>query len=140
VAASPAKVEVKVEAKARGADIKTAKDSFGAAAKINVEKNTKFTDLQNKMIQNFFTQYTNKTKLSKKFTQDHRKTHADPRVVTGFKPENKEIVYPVVVKKSEQQYLWDLDDNKYIDMTCGFGSNFFGNGNERIKKLVLKQL
>lgn len=140
VAATPAKVEVKAEAKTRGADIKTAKDSFGAAAKINIEKNTKFTDLQNKMIQNFFTQYTNKTKLSKKFTQDHRKTHADPRVVTGFKPENKEIVYPVVVKKSEQQYLWDLDDNKYIDMTCGFGSNFFGNGNERIKKLVLKQL
>ena len=140
VATTPVKVEIKAEAKTRGADIKTAKDSFGAAAKINVEKNTKFTDLQNKMIQNFFTQYTNKTKLSKKFTQDHRKTHADPRVVTGFKPENKEIVYPVVVKKSEQQYLWDLDDNKYIDMTCGFGSNFFGNGNERIKKLVLKQL
>lgn len=124
----------------RGADIKTAKDSFGAAAKINVEKNSKFSTSQNQSIQNFFAEYIAQTKGSKKFTQDNRKNHADPRVVTGFKPENKEIVYPVVVKKSQAQYLWDLDDNKYIDMTCGFGSNFFGNGNEAIKKLVLKQL
>jgi acyl transferase domain-containing protein/acetylornithine/succinyldiaminopimelate/putrescine aminotransferase len=147
---APVKQEVKVETKVdskeevkklvRGADIKTAKDSFGAAAKINVEKTAKLTDAQNKMIQDFFVQYSEKTKSSKKFTQDTRKTNADPRVVTGFKPENKEIVYPVVVNKSSQQHLWDLDGNKYIDMTCGFGSNFFGNGNERIKKLVLKQI
>jgi amino acid adenylation domain-containing protein len=124
----------------RGADIKASKDSFGAAAKISVEKTAKLTDSQNKMIHEFFDKYNAKNKESKKFTQDHRKTHADPRVVTGFKPENKEIIYPIVVKKSELQTLWDLDGNKYIDMTCGFGSNFFGNGNERIKKLVLKQI
>ena len=135
---APVKIEKKESV--RGADIKAAKDSFGAQAKINVEKTIKFTEAQNKMIQDFFKRYNEKTKSSKKFTQDHRKTHADPRVVTGFKPENKEIVYPVVVNKSEAQYLWDLDGNKYIDMTCGFGSNFFGNGNERIKKLVLKQI
>ena len=146
-AAAPVKASAPVAApvvekksNARGADIKTAKDSFGAAAKINIEKNSKFTSAQNESIQNFFAEYISKTKASKKFTQDNRKNHADPRVVTGFKPENKEIVYPMVVKKSQAQYLWDLDDNKYIDMTCGFGSNFFGNGNEAIKKLVLKQL
>lgn len=129
-----------LKSNARGADIKTAKDSFGAAAKINVEKNAKFSDSQNKTIQNFFEEYIAKTKASKTFTQANRKNHADPRVVTGFKPENKEIVYPIVVKKSLAQYLWDLDDNKYIDMTCGFGSNFFGNGNDKIKQLVVKQL
>jgi glutamate-1-semialdehyde aminotransferase len=77
---------------------------------------------------------------SKTFTQENRFNHADPRVVTGFKPETKEVVYPIVVKRSYLQTLWDLDDNMYIDMTCGFGSNFFGNGNERIKKYVLKQI
>lgn len=145
VASQPIVVETpkaapEIKKQVRGADIKTAKDSFGAAAKINVEKNAKFTEAQNKKIQEFFVKYSEKTKESKKFTQNHRKTHADPRVVTGFKPENKEIVYPVVVNKSLQQNLWDLDGNKYIDMTCGFGSNFFGNGNEKIKALVIKQI
>lgn len=126
--------------KSRGADIKTAKDSFGAAAKIIVEKNSKYTPDQERKIQDFFRSYISKTASSRKFTQENRKAHADPRVVTGFKPENKEIIYPIVIKKSHQQYLWDLDNNTYIDMLCGFGSNFFGNGNERIKKLVLQQI
>ena len=116
------------------------KDAFGAQARISTEKTSHLSDEQNKHIKDFFEQYTNKTKGSKKFTQDNRKNHADPRVVTGFKPESKEIVYPIVVKKSYLQTLWDVDDNKYIDMTCGFGSNFFGNGNERIKQHVLRQI
>lgn len=124
----------------RGADIKTAKDSFGAAPKINVEKSLKFNTEQSAAIKTLFENYSQKTKASKEFTQKYRRTHADPRVVSGFKPENKEIIYPVVVKRSQDQYLWDLDGNKYIDMTCGFGSNFFGNGNELIKKLTMKQL
>lgn len=145
VVANPAPVQnsSKIEEKlirSRGADIKTAKDSFGAAAKINVEKTAKFNPTQQANIDAFFAEYTAKTKKSKDFTQKHRKRHADPRVVTGFKPENKEIIYPVVVKKSKNQTLWDLDGNTYIDMLCGFGSNFFGNGNERIKKLVIEQI
>lgn len=116
------------------------KEAFGAQARISTEKSTQLTSDQNKKIEFFFEQYTKKTKGSKQFTQENRKNHADPRVVTGFKPESKEIVYPIVVKKSYLQTLWDIDDNKYIDMTCGFGSNFFGNGNERIKKYVLKQI
>ncbi|MBC7713428.1 MAG: amino acid adenylation domain-containing protein, partial [Rhizobacter sp.] len=116
------------------------KVAFGAIARISTEKNSQLTEAQNKKLKDFFAKYTEKTKGSKKFTQDNRKNHADPRAVTGFKPESKEVVYPIVVKKSYLQTLWDIDDNKYIDMTCGFGSNFFGNGNERIKKHVLKQI
>ncbi len=116
------------------------KEAFGAQARIVAEKNTELKLLENPKIKKFFVEYTDKTKASKKFTQDNRKNHADPRVVTGFRPESKEIVYPIVIKKSYLQTLWDLDDNKYIDMTCGFGSNFFGNGNERIKKYVLRQI
>jgi amino acid adenylation domain-containing protein len=126
--------------KGRGADISKAKDSFGAQAKIIVEKNMKLSPAQLEEIKKFQTSYCAKTQQSKTFTQENRFNHADPRVVTGFKPEAKEVVYPIVVKKSYLQTLWDLDDNMYIDMTCGFGSNFFGNGNERIKKYVLKQL
>lgn len=124
----------------RGVDVKKSKDSFGAQAKIIVEKTTSLDAGTLAKVKEFFKAYNDKTKSSKKFAQDNRKNHADPRVVTGFKPESKEVVYPVVVNKSHMQTLWDLDGNQYIDMTCGFGSNFFGNGNERIKKYVLKQI
>ena len=124
----------------RGADIKLAKESFGAQAKITIEKTTKLDKDQSERIQNFIRDYVDKTKASKKFTQDNRKNHADPRAVTGFKPEWKEICYPIVVQKSSMQKLWDLDGNEYVDMTCGFGSNFFGNQNPVIKKQVLEQI
>jgi amino acid adenylation domain-containing protein len=126
--------------KARGHDIKKSKEAFGAAARIHVEKSAHFTPEQAKSVERFFRLYNEKTKESKKFTQENRKIHADPRVVTGFRPESKEIIYPVVVKKSLGQKLWDIDGNEYIDMTCGFGSNFFGNGNPRIKAEMLKQI
>ncbi len=123
-----------------GIDIKKSKETFGAQAKIILEKTMKVDEETQKRINDFQKNYNDKTKGSKKFAQDNRKNHADPRVVTGFKPESKEFVYPIVVKKSYLQTLWDIDNNRYIDMTCGFGSNFFGNGNERIKKYVQKQI
>lgn len=116
------------------------KEAFGAQARITAEKSNQLTAQQLNQIQKFVEKYNAKTKSSKKFTQDNRKNHSDPRAVTGFKPETKEVVYPIVVKKSYLQALWDLDDNQYIDMTCGFGSNFFGNGNETIKKHVINQI
>lgn len=116
------------------------KDAFGAQARINSEKTNELKVLESKKVQDFFNEYIKKTNSSKRFTQENRINHADPRAVTGFKPEVKEIVYPIVVKKSYMQKLWDLDGNEYLDMTCGFGSNFFGNGNDRIKKYVLKQI
>jgi amino acid adenylation domain-containing protein len=122
------------------ADVDNAKKAFGACARITTKKQTVETSEKREFINSFFTKYIQKTNGSKSFTQNHRKQHADPRAVTGFKPESKEIVYPIVVEKSQDQYLWDVDGNKYVDMTCGFGSNFFGNGNKRIKELVKKQL
>ncbi len=139
--ASAAAITTEAEApKKLKASVNNVKEAFGAQARISTEKTAEMTAAQDAKIKAFIESYTNRTKGSKKFTQDNRRNHADPRVVTGFKPESKEIVYPIVVKKSYLQTLWDLDDNKYIDMTCGFGSNFFGNGNERIKKHVLRQI
>lgn len=140
IVTAAAKGQTDVSEKKGKVSVTNVKEAFGAQARISTEKTSQLTAEQNKKIKDFFEQYTIKTKGSKKFTQDNRKNHADPRVVTGFKPESKEVVYPIVVKKSYLQTLWDIDDNKYIDMTCGFGSNFFGNGNERIKKHVLRQI
>ena len=65
---------------------------------------------------------------------------ADPRVVSGFKPLTKELVYPIVVKKSAGNRLWDLDGNEYIDTLNGFGSCFFGHQPDFIKKALHEQV
>jgi len=61
-------------------------------------------------------------------------------VVSGFRNPLKEIIYPIVVAKSEGAYLWDIDGFRFVDITCGFGSNFFGNSAPFIKEAIHKQL
>jgi glutamate-1-semialdehyde aminotransferase len=70
--------------------------------------------------------YVGKTSSSKSHTQEHRSCHADPRVVSGFKPRIKELIYPIVTLRSKGCRLWDLDGNEYVDALNGFGSNYFG--------------
>jgi amino acid adenylation domain-containing protein len=64
---------------------------------------------------------------SKAYAQEHRSYMADPRTVSGFRPNMKEMTHPIVVEKSKGVQLWDIDGNEYIDFTCGFGSNLLGH-------------
>lgn len=139
-APTPASAPAPAPVAAAKAKVSNVKEAFGACARILVEKSAALTTTQQQQVNQFIKNYNEKTRASKKFTQDNRINHADPRVVTGFKPEWKEITYPIVVQRSVSQALWDLDGNQYVDMTCGFGSNFFGNGNQEIKKLLHAQL
>ena len=84
--------------------------------------------------------YNARTKTSKEYTQRQRAVLADPRVVSGFRPETKELVYPIVVKRSQGCKLIDLDDNEYIDITCGFGSNMFGYSSPFITQRLAAQI
>lgn len=119
--------------------VNTSKIGFGAQARVNtIKEETEQTIKEN--VQKVIETYCKKTPKSKTYTEKYRKVNADPRVVTGFRPEIKEITYPLVVNKSKNQRLWDLDGNEYVDVTCGFGSNFFGNQNERITKALHDQL
>ncbi len=112
---------------------------FGASPKI--EK--KATGIPKK-VENFIAElterYNKKTAGSKSFTEKHRKHMADPRVVTGFKPLTKEMVYPLVVEKSSGNRLWDIDGNEYIDALNAFGACFFGHQPDFIKKALHDQI
>ncbi|WP_114789084.1 amino acid adenylation domain-containing protein [Niabella yanshanensis] len=115
------------------------KKPFGATARIE-KKNTEVSDAQRKYIADFITVYNKKTAESKKYTQQYRGRMADPRVVSGFKPYTKEMVYSIVTQKSKGCYLWDIDGNKYIDALNGFGSNFLGYQADIIKEAIIKQV
>ena len=102
------------------------KKPFGASPRIE-KYASQLTDRQRTFLRDLTARYTQKTKASKAYTQQHRSRMADPRVVSGFRPLTKELVYPLVVDKSKGSKLWDLDGNEYLDVLNGFGSCMFGH-------------
>lgn len=114
---------------------------FGAQTRISLDKKEfKFTDAQKSKIHAVMQEYMEKTKSSKAHAQAHRGVLADPRTTSGFSPEIKEMVYPIVVNRSKGSRFWDLDGNEYIDTLCGYGSNFLGNSPDFIVKAMKDQL
>lgn len=115
------------------------KKPFGATARI--EKQVQgLTYKQQEFLKDLTEKYNAKTKGSKAQTQKDRSYMADPRVVSGFRPLTKEIVYPLVVNRSKGSRVWDIDGNEYIDALNGFGSNFLGYQTDILKQAVLDQV
>jgi amino acid adenylation domain-containing protein len=115
------------------------KKPFGATARI--EKQTLTLDEKQSTFLNDLTiKYNAKTKGSKAQTQKDRPYMADPRVVSGFRPLTKEVVYPLVVNRSKGSHVWDIDGNDYVDALNGFGSNLLGYQVDVLKKAVLEQV
>ncbi|HEY5957130.1 MAG TPA: acyltransferase domain-containing protein, partial [Polyangiaceae bacterium] len=99
----------------------------GPQSRISKVSNLELTPTQRRYLDALIVRYNQRTKGSKSFAEKHRSHLADPRVVSGFKPITKELVYPIVVNRSLGSRLWDVDGNEYVDMLNGFGSNFFGH-------------
>ncbi|MCX6130626.1 MAG: aminotransferase class III-fold pyridoxal phosphate-dependent enzyme, partial [Proteobacteria bacterium] len=124
---------------AQDLDAPPPKQAFGAIARISTDR-LSAEEKQNTTVQSFTKGYNGKTRKSKDFAAKNRGWMADPRVVTGFRPNFKELVYPLVTDRSSGPYLWDIDGNQYIDMLNGFGSNFFGHAPDFIKDILHKQI
>lgn len=115
------------------------KKPFGATARIE-KSSTALTPDQKEFLTELTQRYNQKTAASKAYTQKHRAHMADPRVVSGFKPYTKEIVYSIVANKSAGSHLWDIDGNEYIDALNGFGSNLLGYQHPVLKNAILEQV
>jgi amino acid adenylation domain-containing protein len=98
------------------------------------------TPQQQKYLQSFIDRYTQRTAKSKSSTQQHRRVLADPRVVSGFRSQWKEIVYPILTERSQGSRLWDIDGNEYIDLLSGFGPILFGHRPDFIERAIERQL
>jgi len=81
-----------------------------------------------------------KNSLSKKHTQNYRQYFALNRNAAGFTTPKKELIYTLVSDKSDGAFIWDIDGNKYIDLTMGFGSILFGHNYMPIHKEIELQL
>ena len=98
------------------------------------------TPAQEKHIASLIDRYIKKTPGSKSLTQKYRRVMADPRVVSGFRAQWKEIVYPLVTDRSEGSKLYDVDGNEYIDILNGYGPTVFGHKPKFVTDAVHKQL
>jgi glutamate-1-semialdehyde aminotransferase len=115
------------------------KKAFGAIARIHTA-GTEITERQRARLDAFMRRYIQKTRRSKEYTVKHRPHLADPRVVNGFRPQLKEIIYQLVIERSKGSHLWDLDGNEYVDALNGFGMSLFGWQPDFVLDAVRKQL
>ena len=97
-------------------------------------------NLQQKYLERFIERYNNSTRTSKHFTQKYRPILADSRASEGFNFFVKEMLYPIVAKRSLGSKIWDVDGNEYIDLIMGFGINLFGHNPPFIKEALQEQL
>ena len=101
---------------------------------------TDLTPRQRDYIGSLVERYTRRTAGSKTKTQEYRQVLADPRVVSGFRSEWKEMVYPIITVRSKGSHLWDVDGNEYVDILNGFGPIMLGHRPDFVEKAIEKQL
>jgi amino acid adenylation domain-containing protein len=99
-----------------------------------------FTDDQKRYIEQLIAKYEALTPTSKQMTQTSRKQLADPRAVAGFRPQWKEMVYPLVTDRAKGSRIWDVDGNEYIDIVNGYGCIMFGHSPEFVVAAAKEQL
>jgi glutamate-1-semialdehyde aminotransferase/acyl carrier protein len=81
-----------------------------------------------------------KTRRSKELAQASRRVLANSRASAGFRLLWKELVYPLVGHRGDGAYIWDVDGNRYLDLTMGFGSLLFGHSPDFLRQALAAQL
>lgn len=71
--------------------------------------------------------FTTRTARSKELAQKHRAVLADSRATVGFRSSTKEMLYPLAASEAAGAYLRDVDGNRYVDITMGFGTLLCGH-------------
>ena len=86
------------------------------------------------------TEFNKKTTSSKEHTQNFRSVYANPRSVIGFRPEWKELTYPLHVERASGAYIWDIDGHRYVDITMGFGVSLFGHNVSFVNDAITSEM
>ncbi|MBW4510719.1 MAG: amino acid adenylation domain-containing protein [Scytonematopsis contorta HA4267-MV1] len=108
-----------------------------------VQKNKEIGNLnpqQQQHLEALIKSYTQRTPKSKQLASTYRPALADSRAVAGFRPSIKEMLYPICGERAQGSKFWDVDGNKYIDITMGFGVLLFGHNPSFIQEAVAEQI
>lgn len=91
--------------------------------RLKAERNAR----QAEYLDRFMRAYNARTHQSKAYAEQHRPHLSDNRMVSGFRLGTKPLVYPIVSSRAQGAHIWDLDGNRYLDITMGFGVALFGH-------------
>lgn len=83
---------------------------------------------------------TDRTATSKSIAQRYRRVLADSRAVVGFRSATKEMLYPIAARSARGAHLEDVDGNRYVDITMGFGVLLFGHEPEFVGDAIRSHL
>lgn len=98
------------------------------------------TERQQQHLQALTERLTRYTQASKQYAQTYRPVLADNRASIGFRFSIKELLYIIVAQRAQGAYIWDLDGNRLLDFTMGFGVNLFGHNPPFIQQALEQQL
>ncbi|MDE1163420.1 MAG: amino acid adenylation domain-containing protein [Acidobacteriaceae bacterium] len=98
------------------------------------------TPEQTAYLEALIAKYVQKTPGSKRHTAESRSFLADPRAVAGFRPQWKEMVYPLVTDRAKGSRIIDVDGNEYIDIVNGYGCIMFGHSPEFVVNAAMEQM
>ena len=129
-APSQADAAVETEASSRLSVYRPAASSAGQTLS---EKQRRFVD-------DLAARVSASTPRGKAHTQENRAILADPRSAAGFRPQWKELVYPITCVRSKGARIWDMDGNEYIDLVNGYGQTAFGHAPDFVTEAVAAQL
>jgi len=106
----------------------------------NAKKAADLTPSQREFVDDLVSRYTARTLRSKEMTARYRSVLADPRTAAGFRLEWKELVYPIVSKRSKGSKIWDLDGNEYVDLVNGYGQTALGHAPDFVVDAITEQM
>ena len=130
---APAVKAAPAPAKAGGAS------PFGAGPKSGVPERA-LPEAQQRHVDALIARHTGRTKQSKEAAVRYRSKWSDVRWLMNFRPELKEVCYPIVSARSKGSRIWDVDGNEYIDFSMGFGVHLFGHNPPFIMEALQQRL
>ncbi|RQS14592.1 aminotransferase class III-fold pyridoxal phosphate-dependent enzyme [Burkholderia sp. Bp9002] len=94
---------------------------------------------QTDYLADFMARYSARYRRSKEMTQQSRRALADNRASAGFRPHTKEILFPILADRADGAHLWDVDGNRFVDITMGFGVHLFGHNPDFVRERIVAQ-
>lgn len=98
------------------------------------------TEERNRALDRLVPRYTKMTAGSKRLAAAFRLRLSDNRASAGFRFSTKEMVYPLVGERAKGAYLWDVDGNRYVDISMGFGAYLFGHAPDFVEAALREEI
>lgn len=101
---------------------------------------TDLNDAQKKFLDVLARDYSLRVPKSKQNALTHQVYFVDQRKVAGLKRALKPVQYQLTYARADGAYLYDVDGNRYVDITGDNGVNFFGHKPAFMKKALIERL